>query len=68
MSYDRTRGGVHVQTEKGHVSTSRLLVQYAEPHHSGVYTCAPANSKQKLVTVHVLAGKLKRKENININA
>ncbi|XP_069995437.1 lachesin isoform X1 [Penaeus vannamei] len=56
VSYDRTRGGVVVSTEKGLVTTSRLLVQFAEPRHSGVYTCAPANSKPKSVNVHVLAG------------
>ncbi|XP_066948300.1 lachesin-like [Macrobrachium rosenbergii] len=56
VSYDRTRSGVVVSTEKGVVTTSRLLVQFAEPRHTGVYTCSPANSKPKNVNVHVLAG------------
>ncbi|XP_071535425.1 lachesin-like [Panulirus ornatus] len=56
VSYDRTRGGVVVSTEKGLVTTSRLLVQFAETRHSGVYTCAPANSSPKSVNVHVIAG------------
>ncbi|XP_071535387.1 lachesin-like [Panulirus ornatus] len=56
VSYDRTRGGVVVSTEKGVVTTSRLLVQYAETRHSGLYTCAPANSRPKSVNVHVIAG------------
>ncbi|CAL4096184.1 unnamed protein product [Meganyctiphanes norvegica] len=56
VSYDRTKGGVTVSTEKGLVTTSRLLVQYAETRHSGVYTCSPSNSKPKSVNVHVLAG------------
>ncbi|XP_071513825.1 lachesin-like [Panulirus ornatus] len=55
VSYDRTRGGVVVSTEKGLVTTSRLLVQFAKPRHSGVYTCAPANSRPRSVTVHVIA-------------
>ncbi|XP_071513125.1 neurotrimin-like [Panulirus ornatus] len=56
VSYDRSRGGVVVSTEKGVVTTSRLLVQYARPRHTGVYTCAPANSKPRSVNVHVIAG------------
>ncbi|KAK7081515.1 hypothetical protein SK128_028111 [Halocaridina rubra] len=56
VSYDRTRSGVVVSTEKGVVTTSRLLVQLAEPRHTGVYTCSPANSDPKSVNVHVLAG------------
>ncbi|XP_053649935.2 neurotrimin-like [Cherax quadricarinatus] len=56
VSYERTRGGVVVSTEKGLVTTSRLLVQYAETRHTGVYTCSPANSKPKSVNVHVIAG------------
>nr|XP_053648223.1 uncharacterized protein LOC128699483 [Cherax quadricarinatus] len=56
VSYDRTRGGVVVSTEKGVVTTSRLLVQFAETRHTGRYTCAPANSTPKSVNVHVIAG------------
>lgn len=56
VSYERTRGGVVVSTEKGVVTTSRLLVQYAQPRHTGVYTCHPANSTPKSVNVHVIAG------------
>ncbi|XP_045139423.1 contactin-2-like isoform X2 [Portunus trituberculatus] len=56
VSYDRTRAGVVVSTERGVVSTSRLLVQVADTRHSGKYTCSPANSKPKNVTVHVIAG------------
>ncbi|XP_042231990.1 uncharacterized protein LOC121872926 isoform X1 [Homarus americanus] len=56
VSYERTRGGVVVSTEKGVVTTSRLLVQFAETRHTGVYTCSPANSKPKSVNVHVIAG------------
>ncbi|XP_069187487.1 neuronal growth regulator 1-like [Procambarus clarkii] len=56
VSYDRTRVGVVVSTERGQETTSRLLVHLAEPHHSGVYTCAPANSSPKTVNVHVIAG------------
>ncbi|XP_066948027.1 lachesin-like [Macrobrachium rosenbergii] len=56
ISYDKSRNGVSVTTEKGPVSTSRLVVKLAESEHSGVYTCSPANSKAKSVNVHILAG------------
>ncbi|XP_069163039.1 LOW QUALITY PROTEIN: kin of IRRE-like protein 1 [Procambarus clarkii] len=56
VSYERTRGGVVVSTEKGLVTTSRLLVQFAETRHTGLYTCSPANSEPKSVNVHVIAG------------
>nr|XP_045594573.1 zwei Ig domain protein zig-8-like [Procambarus clarkii] len=56
VSYERRPGGVVVSTEKGVVTTSRLLVQFAEPRHTGRYTCAPANSRPKSVNVHVIAG------------
>ncbi|KAG7167186.1 putative T-lymphocyte activation antigen CD86-like, partial [Homarus americanus] len=55
VSYDRGRRGVVVSTQKGSITTSRLLVELAETHHSGVYTCAPANSEPQSVTVHVIA-------------
>ncbi|KAK8376921.1 hypothetical protein O3P69_010100 [Scylla paramamosain] len=57
VSYERTRGsGMEVSTERGSVTTSRLLVQDARPRHSGRYTCDPANSRRRSVTVHVIAG------------
>lgn len=54
ISYDSTRGGVSVVTEKGDSTTSFLLVQEAKPSDSGSYTCAPSNAQPKSITVHVL--------------
>ncbi|CAK9825164.1 Zwei Ig domain protein zig-8 [Anthophora retusa] len=54
ISYDPTRGGVSVVTEKGDTTTSFLLVQGAKPSDSGRYTCNPSNAQPKSITVHVL--------------
>ncbi|XP_076388378.1 zwei Ig domain protein zig-8 isoform X2 [Megachile rotundata] len=54
ISYDSSRGGVSVVTEKGDTTTSFLLVQEAKPSDSGRYTCNPSNSQPKSITVHVL--------------
>ncbi|XP_043497205.1 zwei Ig domain protein zig-8-like isoform X2 [Polistes fuscatus] len=54
ISYDSTRGGVSVVTEKGESTTSFLLVQEAKPSDSGRYTCNPSNAQPKSITVHVL--------------
>ncbi|XP_020279607.1 zwei Ig domain protein zig-8-like isoform X1 [Pseudomyrmex gracilis] len=56
ISYDSTRGGVSVVTEKGDSTTSFLLVQEAKPSDSGRYTCNPSNAQPKSITVHVLNG------------
>ncbi|XP_043276928.1 kin of IRRE-like protein 3 isoform X4 [Venturia canescens] len=56
ISYDSSRGGVSVVTEKGDSTTSFLLVQYAKPNDSGKYTCNPSNAQPKSITVHVLNG------------
>ncbi|KAI4491428.1 hypothetical protein M0804_002820 [Polistes exclamans] len=56
ISYDSTRGGVSVVTEKGESTTSFLLVQEAKPSDSGRYTCNPSNAQPKSITVHVLNG------------
>ncbi|KAK0178153.1 hypothetical protein PV328_002130 [Microctonus aethiopoides] len=54
ISYDSSRGGVSVVTEKGDSTTSFLLVQHAKPSDSGQYTCNPSNAQPKSITVHVL--------------
>ncbi|CAB0036195.1 unnamed protein product, partial [Trichogramma brassicae] len=54
ISYDSSRGGVSVVTEKGDSTTSFLLVQQAKPSDSGKYTCNPSNAQTKSITVHVL--------------
>ncbi|CAH0724452.1 unnamed protein product, partial [Brenthis ino] len=56
ISYDSSRGGVSVVTEKGSATTSYLLVQDATPADSGRYSCAPSNAELASVRVHVLNG------------
>ncbi|XP_055698652.1 zwei Ig domain protein zig-8-like [Phlebotomus papatasi] len=56
ISYDSTRGGVSVITEKGEVTTSYLLIQDAELTDSGKYSCSPSNADVASVRVHVLNG------------
>ena len=59
ISYDSTRGGVSVITEKGEVTTSYLLIQHADISDSGKYSCSPSNADVASVRVHVLNGKLR---------
>ncbi|CAG9796816.1 unnamed protein product [Diatraea saccharalis] len=56
ISYDSSRGGVSVVTEKGSATTSYLLVQDAAPADSGRYSCSPSNAEVASVRVHVLNG------------
>ncbi|XP_050554495.1 zwei Ig domain protein zig-8-like isoform X2 [Spodoptera frugiperda] len=56
ISYDSSRGGVSVVTEKGAATTSYLLVQDAAPADSGRYSCSPSNAEVASVRVHVLNG------------
>lgn len=50
-------GGISLVTEKGPVTTSRLLIQKASPADSGTYTCTPSNANEANVKVHILNGK-----------
>ncbi|XP_014212460.1 uncharacterized protein LOC106642229 [Copidosoma floridanum] len=56
ISYDSSRGGVSVVTEKSDRTTSFLLVQLAQKSDSGRYTCNPSNAQPKSINVHVLNG------------
>ncbi|KAF4521916.1 hypothetical protein B566_EDAN007471, partial [Ephemera danica] len=56
ISYDSSRGGVSVITEKGDVTTSYLLIQHAQLSDSGKYSCSPSNADVASVRVHVLNG------------
>ncbi|XP_058460682.1 junctional adhesion molecule A-like isoform X2 [Malaya genurostris] len=56
ISYDSSRGGVSVITEKGDVTTSHLLIQNADLDDSGKYSCSPSNADVASVRVHVLNG------------
>ncbi|KAK4871938.1 hypothetical protein RN001_016062, partial [Aquatica leii] len=57
ISYDSSRGGVSVITEKGDTTTSLLLIQNANLLDSGRYSCSPSNADVASVRVHVLNGK-----------
>ncbi|KAF2883870.1 hypothetical protein ILUMI_22300, partial [Ignelater luminosus] len=57
ISYDSSRGGVSVITEKGDITTSFLLIQHADISDSGKYSCSPSNADVASVRVHVLNGK-----------
>ncbi|XP_053678176.1 kin of IRRE-like protein 1 [Anopheles nili] len=54
ISYDSSRGGVSVITEKGDITTSHLLIQNADLDDSGKYSCSPSNADVASVRVHVL--------------
>jgi hypothetical protein len=56
VSYDSSRGGVSVITEKSDITTSYLLIQRAKSKDSGTYTCNPSNAKTTNITVHILNG------------
>lgn len=57
INFDSPRGGISLVTEKGKLTTSRLLVQKAIQSDSGLYTCAPSNANPITVSIHVLNGK-----------
>ncbi|CAG9828293.1 unnamed protein product [Diabrotica balteata] len=58
ISYDSSRGGVSVITEKGDVTTSFLLIQNAGIQDSGKYSCSPSNADVASIRVHVLNGEM----------
>ncbi|XP_053670644.1 zwei Ig domain protein zig-8-like [Anopheles nili] len=56
INFDSPRGGISLVTEKGILTTSRLLVQKAIASDSGLYTCEPSNANPASVRVHILNG------------
>lgn len=58
INFDSPRGGISLVTEKGRLTTSRLLVQKAIHSDSGMYTCSPSNANPASVRVHILNGKM----------
>ncbi|XP_073993882.1 protein amalgam-like isoform X2 [Rhodnius prolixus] len=56
VSYDSERGGVSIITDKGDVTTSRLLITNALRSDEGRYSCSPSNADMATVRVHVLSG------------
>lgn len=57
INFDSPRGGISLVTEKGVLTTSRLLIQKAISSDSGVYTCAPSNANPATARVHILNGR-----------
>ncbi|CRL05743.1 CLUMA_CG018772, isoform A, partial [Clunio marinus] len=56
INFDSPRGGISLVTEKGVLTTSRLLVQKAIPSDSGLYQCLPSNANPASIRVHILNG------------
>ncbi|XP_039500730.1 zwei Ig domain protein zig-8 isoform X1 [Drosophila santomea] len=56
INFDSPRGGISLVTEKGVLTTSRLLVQKAITQDSGLYTCTPSNANPTSVRVHIVDG------------
>ncbi|CAH0553695.1 unnamed protein product [Brassicogethes aeneus] len=56
INFDSPRGGISLVTEKGPVTTSKLLIQKAAPSDSGFYTCSPSNANSASIRVHILNG------------
>ncbi|XP_076767218.1 zwei Ig domain protein zig-8 [Xylocopa sonorina] len=54
INFDSPRGGINLVTEKGPVTSSRLLIQKAIEKDSGLYTCSPSNSNPSIVRVHIV--------------
>ncbi|KAH0950537.1 hypothetical protein HN011_001896, partial [Eciton burchellii] len=61
INFDSPRGGISLVTEKGPVTSSRLLIQKANQRDSGLYTCSPNNTHPNSVRVHIVNGKEKKK-------
>ncbi|XP_018359641.1 PREDICTED: kin of IRRE-like protein 3 isoform X1 [Trachymyrmex cornetzi] len=56
INFDSPRGGISLVTEKGPVTSSRLLIQKAIDRDSGLYTCSPNNTHPNSVRVHIVNG------------
>ncbi|XP_029669721.1 zwei Ig domain protein zig-8-like isoform X2 [Formica exsecta] len=56
INFDSPRGGISLVTEKGPVTSSRLLIQKAIDRDSGIYTCSPNNTRPNSVRVHIVDG------------
>lgn len=56
INFDSPRGGISLVTEKGLMTTSRLLIQKASQTDSGVYSCTPSNANTASIRIHILNG------------
>ncbi|CAH1154004.1 unnamed protein product [Phaedon cochleariae] len=54
IDFDSPRGGISLVTEKGSITTSRLLIQNAGRTDSGLYACAQSKTNAASVRVHIL--------------
>ncbi|XP_015440372.1 PREDICTED: titin homolog [Dufourea novaeangliae] len=54
INFDSPRGGISLVTERGPVTSSRLLIQKAIKKDSGLYTCSPSNTYPNSVRVHIV--------------
>ncbi|KAG6796613.1 zwei Ig domain protein zig-8 [Apis mellifera caucasica] len=54
INFDSPRGGISLVTEKGPVTSSRLLIQKAIERDAGQYTCSPSNTLSSSVHVHIV--------------
>ncbi|XP_032687131.1 zwei Ig domain protein zig-8-like isoform X2 [Odontomachus brunneus] len=54
INFDSPRGGISLVTEKGPVTSSRLLIQKAIERDTGLYTCSPSNTHPNSVRVHIV--------------
>ena len=49
--------GVRVTERRGRQLVSTLIIENADMHHAGKFTCAPSYAKPDTVTLHVIDGK-----------
>ena len=50
--------GVRVTERRGRQLISTLVIERADMHHAGKFTCAPSYAKPDTVTLHVIDGKI----------
>ncbi|XP_033333310.1 zwei Ig domain protein zig-8 [Megalopta genalis] len=54
INFETPRGGISLVTERGPVTSSRLLIQRATKEDSGLYTCAPGMMHPASARVHIV--------------
>ncbi|XP_076646356.1 zwei Ig domain protein zig-8 [Halictus rubicundus] len=54
INFETPRGGISLVTERGPVTSSRLLIQSATKEDSGQYTCSPGMMYPASATVHIV--------------
>ncbi|CAD1469978.1 unnamed protein product, partial [Heterotrigona itama] len=56
ITFNTPRGGISLITERGPVTSSRLLIQRAIEQDAGLYTCSPSNTHSSSVHIHIVNG------------